>query len=340
MFSGSNIKKSLLHYITNLVFIWLGILLYRTNKYYLGFLREDTQAILLFLALAYTAVGFPYHLVSTHKGHESKGYKVISMIFRMLKDFKKYIDDFVSGNELPKISKEEKRDLLFLLVKLFFLPIMINFVLGNFYSSQYQYNLLKPRSSFSITNFNDYYYPFLISFFFLIDTAFFTFGYAIESKLLKNQVKSVEPTFLGWAVALICYPPFNQILGWYTPWYSNDYFKLGNWTFFARVIVILLLAIYVWATIALGAKASNLTNRGIVAKGPYRFIRHPAYISKNLVWWVTALPVMSIAAFLGLSLWTFIYFMRAITEERHLMQDDDYKEYMQKVKYRFIPGIF
>ena len=39
---------------------------------------------------------------------------------------------------------------------------------------------------------------------------------------------------------------------------------------------------YALASIALNFKSSNLTNRGIVARGPYAIVRHPAYITKNL----------------------------------------------------------
>ena len=36
---------------------------------------------------------------------------------------------------------------------------------------------------------------------------------------------------------------------------------------------------------------------------------------------------------------TAIYYMRAITEERHLARDPEYRLYMKKVPYRFIPGV-
>ncbi len=50
--------------------------------------------------------------------------------------------------------------------------------------------------------------------------------------------------------------------------------------------------IFSWASIALGFKASNLTNRGIVTHGPYAFVRHPGYAAKNFAWWLGALPVL------------------------------------------------
>ena len=29
---------------------------------------------------------------------------------------------------------------------------------------------------------------------------------------------------------------------------------------------------------------SNLTHRGIITSGPYRFTKHPSYVSKNIAW--------------------------------------------------------
>lgn len=176
----------------------------------------------------------------------------------------------------------------------------------------------------------------------MIDTLWFAFGYAFESKILKNEIRSVEPTILGWFVALICYPPFNSFLTRYTNWYANEsvIFFSNEITFFARIVIILLLAIYVGATLALGAKSSNLTNRGIVSKGPYAVIRHPAYLSKNLIWWLTIIPIASWPAVFGMAAWSFIYHLRTITEERHLSQDPDYIEYKKQVRYRYIPFVY
>ena len=107
-----------------------------------------------------------------------------------------------------------------------------------------------------------------------------------------------------------------------------------------RVAIIALIAIFVWATIALGTKCSNLTNRGIVGRGPYKYVRHPAYASKNAAWWLTVLPVLSFGAFVSMAAWSFLYYLRAATEERHLSRDADYVEYRKKVKHMFVPGIF
>lgn len=55
------------------------------------------------------------------------------------------------------------------------------------------------------------------------------------------------------------------------------------------------MAIYAWASWALGLKASNLTNRGIVTTGPYKYIRHPAYICKNTAWLIGGIPMVYVA---------------------------------------------
>ena len=44
---------------------------------------------------------------------------------------------------------------------------------------------------------------------------------------------------------------------------------------------------------AFGIRFSNLTHRGILTHGPYAFSRHPAYLSKNLFWWISTIPFLT-----------------------------------------------
>jgi len=74
-------------------------------------------------------------------------------------------------------------------------------------------------------------------------------------------------------------------------------------------------------------------------RGPYAYIRHPAYIAKNLGWWLTLIPIMSAPVFISMSIWSYVYYLRAITEERHLLKDKDYRGYCKNVKYKFIPCV-
>ncbi|MBU0959235.1 MAG: hypothetical protein KKB31_04805, partial [Nanoarchaeota archaeon] len=308
------------HYFLNLILIWAAIAIYKSTSYYLTFLRSETQTILLYLAIAYTILGFLFYLLTPeNKIKKSKGVIIFYAIARISEGTIKYFKSKKTPDKkpFPKLEKQEKTALLFVFVKFFFLPIMLNFFLNNYFALKSNVHTLTDLSTlFTIQGFNFILFPFLLASIFFIDTLWFAFGYAFEATLLKNTIRSVEPTFIGWFVALICYPPFNGTLTKYINWYANDYVLFFNdtITFIARIIVILLLSIYVSATLALGAKSSNLTNRGIVTRGPYSIIRHPAYISKNLAWWITVIPVISWPAILSAGVWSFIYHMRTITE--------------------------
>lgn len=155
---------------------------------------------------------------------------------------------------------------------------------------------------------------------------------------------------MGWFAALICYPPLRQfaigvfeenpfILRFDIP--AVDAVVAGLWA--------LLFGVYLWATLALNVRASNLTNRGIVGWGPYRYVRHPEYAAKNFAWWLGALtiviasPTFELSTAIGIAVatvaWTAIYYLRAVTEERHLGRDPDYQDYCSRTRYRFIPGV-
>lgn len=203
--------------------------------------------------------------------------------------------------------------------------------------------------------FNSSLYSFLFQIILFLDVLFFTIGYLVESKKLKNEIISVEPTVLGWVVCLICYPPFSESITKIVGWKSSDYPNLLSTSITFHVIIciciLLLMGLYTLASINLNLKASNLTNRGIVSGGIYGIVRHPAYMAKNLAWWIGGIPFMIVAfhtsllalvsVLLSLGFWSFIYFLRAITEERHLLlANNGYAEYMKQVRYRFIPGIY
>ena len=164
-------------------------------------------------------------------------------------------------------------------------------------------------------------------------------GYIFASRLLGNEVRSTDDTFSGWLVCMICYPPLvfffhlireqtdNLIWSdWLTP--SEPLYWL--WAVFVTVTWM----IYWLSTASFGLRFSNLTWRGLVAQGPYRLCRHPAYLSKNIYWWLHTIPFVGVASGLdlarnlaGLTFVSLIYWLRAKTEERHLMRFPEYAAY-------------
>ena len=176
---------------------------------------------------------------------------------------------------------------------------------------------------------------------FAVDCGFALVGYASESRWLGNKTRSVEPTAFGWLVCISCYPPFNNVLGTYLPLENGPQLVTGEVAQLAlRTATVLLFSIYASATVAFGMKFSNLTHRGIVWRGPYRYIRHPAYLTKCTAWWLENVPTMTPTKAVFLCMLCSWYGLRAWTEERHLSMDPEYLAYKKKVPWVVFPGIY
>ncbi len=230
-------------------------------------------------------------------------------------------------------SSASRLGLLTIIMKLFFCPLMISWAItGATAVSKFPDTL-----SWNILSVSFY----LTQIFLLIDTSIFAFGYLVESNALKSEIRSIEPTLLGWVVCLVCYPPFNSFA--FRPFECIDFRVTSAYPaqiyVAASVLMTALWGVFAWASVALGFKASNLTNRGIVAKGPYRFSRHPAYTAKLMIWFIQFLVFGQLT--LGLFIaFLVVYGMRAWTEERHLARDPAYQAYQKQVRWKCLPGVF
>jgi protein-S-isoprenylcysteine O-methyltransferase Ste14 len=353
MITEKELKIRHFYYLSNIVLIWLAVFFYKTNGYYAGFLSEETQLALFLLASAYSIFGFFIYIINPDPVSETKGAFLLRALYTLSKEAWQNTTNFSGGSriQLPKISKEEKTAFLFTLVEFIFLPMMLNFFFMS-YSAVENYFLQWQKNSYSLTieAFIILLYPLLLSLLGTIHYLVYSFGYATESPWLGNRIKSVDSTFLGWAVTLVCYPPLILFAAKIIYDYRDlEGFHLESvwFTAIGMFAILLLTGIYVWATIALGAKSSNLTNRGIVNRGPYAIVRHPAYTSKLLAWWISIIPLLSLVdvtrSFVVIActaIWTYVHYLRAITEENHLIRDPDYVKYCKKVKYRFIPYVY
>ena len=180
---------------------------------------------------------------------------------------------------------------------------------------------------------------------FLIDVQIGTVGYLFTLRPLDAHIRSGNPFLAGWLAALMCYPPFvygvmsnDGVIGYeyntadWGYWFQGHEALLWIWAGW----LVFLTAVYAWATVAFGIRFSNLTYRGVLTNGPYRFTRHPAYLSKNAFWWCSTLPFLVTSGslvdavrntfFLGCV--SAVYYWRARTEEAHLLAEDaKYREY-------------
>lgn len=252
------------------------------------------------------------------------------------------------------LAPEDRLAVLSTLLKSFFGPLMavllMRLCMGAWDNGLH---IFEVGTSVSLrTLFDTYGFWFLFQAILFIDVFLFTAGYLVESPRLGNEIRSVDPTLVGWAAALACYPPFNSlsaiVIGSQAsefPQFDDPMLHVG-----LNVLILVLMAGFASASVALGLKASNLTHRGIVARGPYAVIRHPAYTCKNIAWWIGSIPAVSVAFDLSLLDGikamasvvgvTMLYVLRALTEEDHLRGvDGAYADYAAKVRYRFIPGL-
>ncbi len=183
----------------------------------------------------------------------------------------------------------------------------------------------------------------LIELLFLIDVQLAMVGYLLTFRPLDAHIRSANPFVSGWVAALICYPPFILMsdggpLAYHygtsdwAYWLADYPFLLSVW----GAWLVFLTTIYAWATMIFGLRFSNLTYRAVITNGPFRFTRHPAYLSKNLFWWFSAMPFLvtngstvdAIRNTVFLALVSAVYYWCAKTEEAHLLAEDaKYREY-------------
>lgn len=260
---------------------------------------------------------------------------------------------------LSTATKTEKSAFMNVLIKFIFVPLMFMWIFENGWNMLHS---LSNMINYINTNYENFYYFywnnlhwFLLSTILLVDVVIFTVWYMVELKSLKNEIKTIDPSLIWWISVLLCYPVTNTI----TSLFITDLDKVKEfgsvminlwWSVFYGLVFLVFMSLYAWSSVALMFKASNLTNRGIVDRWPYKYVRHPAYVWKNMAWIIWFFPIlinyilqsnykMSIIIVFSTIVRILIYHLRAVTEEQHLLQDSDYVAYKNKVKYRYIPGI-
>jgi len=172
-----------------------------------------------------------------------------------------------------------RQHLLGWLIKGFFLPLMFTYLCSDL-AHFLAYDFTRP-------GFIELWFDVLYDSCYFIDVALVSMGYLMSLRLSDTHLRSAEPTMLGWAAALVCYDPFWSLIGrqylayqsgtnW-VAWLGHSPILYGIW----GVLILLLTVLYVWATVVFGARFSNLTHRGIITNGPYRWTKHPAYLAKT-----------------------------------------------------------
>jgi protein-S-isoprenylcysteine O-methyltransferase Ste14 len=353
------------HYLASLA-IYGGLLtLLLLNPWFTTILsisvREVTgRQIYLYLFVAYAAIApicylcFRPRSLWTSKNLMIVGYltRVTRLLFRRGR---------TSSWRLWRPDYKETQALMFLLVKIIYGPLMLHSTMLELGNMDAYYFQLTFQSNWLYRL--DVWYILAISAVFVLDSSMFFTGYTTEAGFLRNRLRYVETNVFHILICICCYAPFNMvtasILG--PSNYDVGILYLGDVehpaTWVLRGLAMLCLLGLISSSLFLFTRASNLTNRGIVKIGPYAIVRHPGYISKNLFWLMTIIPILipdtealgfswsshviiCVKVCCGFLAWAAIYYLRAITEERFLSRDPEYVEYCRRVKYRFIPGVY
>ena len=116
--------------------------------------------------------------------------------------------------------------------------------------------------------------------------------------------------------------------------------------FLALGIAALGYALVVWAT-AENAWFSQIVRlqpeRGqtVVSSGPYRFVRHPAYLGAILYEPVSCIILASWWAAIPAAICVLLLILRTFLEDRTLQAElPGYAEYVRKVRFRLLPGLW
>jgi len=105
-------------------------------------------------------------------------------------------------------------------------------------------------------------------------------------------------------------------------------------------LIVLSLAIAAWARLSLGRNIGFVpAQRELVMRGAYAYVRHPIYTSIFITYFAFVLssysPVNALQAALGCG-W---FMIKSGVEERFLAADPAYRDYLQRVRWRWLPGL-
>jgi len=80
--------------------------------------------------------------------------------------------------------------------------------------------------------------------------------------------------------------------------------------------------------------------RGVAQNGPYAIVRHPMYVAYfvGLAGFLYAFPTLWNGALVAV--WCGAQVLRMFAEERVLAQSPAYREYLARVRWRVLPGVF
>lgn len=101
------------------------------------------------------------------------------------------------------------------------------------------------------------------------------------------------------------------------------------------------IVIQLWSKLTLRRSFGLLpANRGVVVSGPYRVLRHPMYVGYTIRNIGFLLPNFGLQNLVVFAVHFCVQICRIVREEHVLSKDKSYREYMSRVRYRLIFGVY
>ena len=127
--------------------------------------------------------------------------------------------------------------------------------------------------------------------------------------------------------------------------YRYDFLMLGWYKYLIAAPLIILGGILYFNVVKVNNNLSSTINNAafhdIISTGPYGIIRHPMYISTILFVLGFCLCIGSLISLIMCIILIPLLVLRIISEEKVLLStNEQYREYVNKVKYRLIPFVW
>jgi protein-S-isoprenylcysteine O-methyltransferase Ste14 len=151
----------------------------------------------------------------------------------------------------------------------------------------------------------------------------------------KEQKLVIKLSVLAFPLIFVL-PGFDKRLGWS---------KVPLAVELISFVLVLIGYLMVTAVFRANSFASRIIevekSQKVISTGPYSVVRHPMYSSTIVLYLFTPPALGSYWALIPTFLFLLIFVPRILGEEMELAEHlDGYKEYMQKVRYRLIPGLW
>lgn len=181
----------------------------------------------------------------------------------------------------------------------------------------------------------------------LIIPMFFIGSYLLKHApdLLERRMRMREKEATQRSILTLSFPLF--LLAYLLPGFDHRF----GWSNVPPAVVIItdILVLLGYGLIFLVFRENRYASRivevgqeqEVISSGPYAIVRHPMYVGTLLFYCLSPLALGSYWAMIPAILIIPILIMRILNEETVLAKElKGYPEYMQKVKYRLIPGIW